>query len=47
MDTEDHDKENQQHEQVLFLQKMRRQSTFYGEDDDIYAGGSGRKYYWS
>ena len=45
VDTEDHDKKNQQHEQVLFLQKMRRQDTFYGEDDDIYAGGSGRKYY--
>lgn len=45
VDAEDHDKENQQHEQVLFLQKMRRQSTFYGEDDDIYAGGSNRKYY--
>jgi len=36
------DTEEDQHEQVAFLQKMRRQYTFYGVDDDFYSGGSGK-----
>lgn len=39
----DIDEKENRHEQEEFLQKMRRQHTFYGEDDDFYSGG--RKFY--
>ena len=39
----DTDENESRYEQEEFLQKMRRQYTFYGEDDDFYSGG--RKFY--